>query len=602
MKIPGDATAIANASRALFNQGDAEGAERVLAPVINQLRTEPTAMHLMGLIKRSQNRLEEAEVWLRRAITYAFNEGGYYNDLGVVLQARGQYDEALRVYSAALALTPGAAATRVNIVRCLMAQDDLAEAERESRAYIAASPGPEAWTLLGQVLRAADRYEEAIVAAQEALKYNPHLRALSLNLATSMDRVGRAKEALAIYEKLERQQLDSGELALNYGRALYADGRKKDAETLLEQGVEKWPRSATLHGALARVRWLRGEGENAVALMEAAIAQNPKDLGLRLACADALHRGEHRQKALQVLHEALRLAPDAPPLLTAFGIVLDELDRPRDGLKALRRVAELTPNEPNAKRNMLSTLIRAGMADEALALTRELREKDPDEQYLIACEALCLRVMGEPNYHQLYDYDRLVRTYEIPVPRGFFTIENFNASLAEILRKQHRTNAHPLDQHLHNGTQTGRSMLGLSEPNIAAFMGSVEFAVRDYIGRLKQEDTDPVGYRRKERSRYSGLWSVRLSDEGYQPNHVHDRGWISSAYYVSLLPNEKLRDPKAGWLKLGEPNRPVAGCTPERFIEPELGKLVLFPSYMWHGTVPFEGVERMSMAFDVLPL
>lgn len=602
MKFPGDATAIANASRALFNDGDAAGAEQVLTPVINQLRTEPTALHLMGLIKRSQNKLEEAETWLRRAITYAFDEGGYYNDLGVVLQARGAYVEALKVYRAALALTPSAVSTRVNIVRCLMAAGDLAEAERDARAYIVAAPGSEAWTLLGQVLRAGDRYEEAVVAAQEALKYNPNLRPLSVNLATSLDRAGQHKEALEIYEKLARQKIDSGELALNYGRALYAEGRKKDAETVFEQGVEKWPASALLHGALSRVRALRGEGPNATALMEAAIVQRPRDLGLRLACADALHRDGQLQKSLKVLHEALHLAPDSPPLLTAFGIVLDELDRPRDGLKALRRAAELTPDSPSAKRNMLSTLIRAGMADEALTRTRELRAADPDEQYLIASEALCLRVMGEPNYHQLYDYDRLVRTYNIPPPRGFFTIENFNASLAEVLRRQHRVNAHPLDQHLPHGSQTGRSLLDLSEPNVAAFMGAVEFAVRDYLSRLKEEHTDPVGYRRQERSRYTSLWSVRLTDGGYQPNHVHDRGWISSAYYVTMLPNENLRDPKAGWLKLGEPNRPVAGCTPERFIEPEPGKLVLFPSYMWHGTVPFEGAERISMAFDVLPL
>jgi hypothetical protein len=118
---------------------------------------------------------------------------------------------------------------------------------------------------------------------------------------------------------------------------------------------------------------------------------------------------------------------------------------------------------------------------------------------------------------------------------------------------------------------------------------------------LQPNAADPVGRRRTEKVRYASLWSARLTNEGYQPNHVHDRGWISSAYYVSVLPNERLHDVHAGHLKLGEPNRPAAGCGPERFIEPEVGKLVLFPSYMWHGTVPFEGSERLSLAFDVLP-
>lgn len=597
-----EAAAFAQASRELLNKGDAVGAERVLSPIIGQLGSDAKTLHLMGLIKRAQNNLPEAERYFRNAISHSFNEGGYYNDLGVVLQARGAYKEAIRVYRAALALVPEAAATRVNIVRCHMAADDYAGAEEDARAYIAAAPGPESWTLLGQVQRAQEKNEEALVSAETALKFAPAMRGLQLNHATALDRVGRAKEARTIYAALADKEIDSQELALNYARSLFADDKKKEAEALLESAITSWPASVSLHGPLARMRELRGAGEAASELIEAEIARRPKDLSLRLAAADALHRGDHHQKALRILDEALRLAPDSPPLLTAAGIVLDELERPRDGLKLLRRVAELDPKSKSAQRNLLSTLIRAGMPDEALSIIRTLRDDEPDEQYLIACEALAYRVLGEPGYATLCDYDRMIRTYEIPAPRGFFTVENFNAALADVLRRQHRINAHPLDQHIHNGSQTGRSLLTTDEPNITAFRASVESAVRDYISRLKSEDGDPLSRRRKERYRFANMWSVRLTNEGYQPNHVHDLGWISSAYFVSLLPNETRKHPKAGWLKFGEPNRPVAGCTPERFIEPKLGTLVLFPSYFWHGTVPFEGSERLSAAFDVAPV
>lgn len=600
MKVS-EAAAFAQASRELLNKGDAVGAERVLAPVLRELGSDARSLHLMGLIKRALGQLPEAERYFRNAISHSFNEGGYYNDLGVVLQARGDYAGAIKVYRAALALVPDAHATRVNLVRCHTAANDFAAAEADARAYIAVAPGPEAWTLLGQVQRAQEKNEDALVSAEKALSFAPTLRGLQLNHATALDRLGRAKDARAIYAKLADKDVDSQELALNYARSLYADDKKKEAEDLLEHGLKTWPGSVTLHGALARMRWLRGEGENATALMEAEIAKRPKDMGLRLATADALHRGDHRQKALRILDEALRLAPDTPTLLTAAGIVLDELERPRDGLKLLRRVAELEPNSNTAERNMLSTLIRAGMADEALQIIRSLQAEDPDEQYLLACESLALRAMGEPGYAELCDYDRMIRTYEIPAPRGFFTAENFNAALAEVLRRQHKINAHPLDQHIPGGSQTGRSLLGLDEPNIIAFRASIESAVRDYISHLSADDPDPLSRRRKDRYRFTNMWSVRLGHEGYQPNHVHDRGWISSAYYVSLLPKELRINPKAGWLKFGEPNRPVANCTPERFIEPKLGTLVLFPSYFWHGTVPFEGSERLSAAFDVAP-
>jgi hypothetical protein len=39
----------------------------------------------------------------------------------------------------------------------------------------------------------------------------------------------------------------------------------------------------------------------------------------------------------------------------------------------------------------------------------------------------------------------------------------------------------------------------------------------------------------------------------------------------------------------------------EHLVRPEPGMLVLFPSYMWHGTVPFSAREkRLSCAFDIV--
>lgn len=40
----------------------------------------------------------------------------------------------------------------------------------------------------------------------------------------------------------------------------------------------------------------------------------------------------------------------------------------------------------------------------------------------------------------------------------------------------------------------------------------------------------------------------------------------------------------------------------EHFVRPEPGLLVLFPSYLWHGTEPFTSDQaRLTIAFDALP-
>jgi Flp pilus assembly protein TadD len=593
-------SAIAKASRELLNRGDAVGAERVLAPVLKGLRTEASALHLMGLIKKSQNQLEDAERYMRSAIAHALSEGGYYNDLGVVLQARGAYTEAIRVYRAAHVLMPAAEAVRVNLVRCLMAAGELAEAEREARLYIDEKPGAESWTMLGQVQRAQERHEQALASAAAALDFAPKMRGLRLNYAGALERSGRPGEALEIYKQLAAEKLDSADLALSCARGLFHAGARKEAEAMLETAIATWP-SAPLHGALARMRTLRGEGEAATAPLEAEISKSPDDVSLWLACADALHRGRQYVKAARIIDRALVRAPDHPALLTALGFVLDELDRPEDAIKPLLRVAELNPGDRGALRNVLSTMLRARRVEEALAITRDLRTGEPDDQYLLAIEGTALRILGDRRARVLYDYDRLVRAYDIEPPRGFFTTENLNASLADFLRKQHRVNAHPLDQKLQHGTQTTRTLLTSEDPAIKAFMAAMDGAVRDYISRLKADMSDPVGCRRTERYRFAGMWSTRLSQNGWVPNHVHDRGWISATYYVSLMNAEKPKHPRAGWLKFGEPPRPTPGCEVEIVHEPKQGRLVLYPSYFWHGTAPFEGSERLSISFDVIP-
>ncbi|HEY3077142.1 MAG TPA: putative 2OG-Fe(II) oxygenase, partial [Burkholderiales bacterium] len=96
---------------------------------------------------------------------------------------------------------------------------------------------------------------------------------------------------------------------------------------------------------------------------------------------------------------------------------------------------------------------------------------------------------------------------------------------------------------------------------------------------------------------------VRLSSGGYHTDHVHQRGWLSSAFYVAVPPVMKPESTHAGWLRLGRPGiTTVPALSADRHVRPEPGKLVLFPSYMWHGVEPFESDRpRLTVAFDALP-
>ena len=101
--------------------------------------------------------------------------------------------------------------------------------------------------------------------------------------------------------------------------------------------------------------------------------------------------------------------------------------------------------------------------------------------------------------------------------------------------------------------------------------------------------------------RFAGSWSSRLGDAGFHVNHVHPEGWISSCYYVGVPHVVKNEKEKQGWIKFGEPSFDT-GLSPRRVLQPVPGRLVLFPSYMWHGTIPFHDASpRMTIAFDAVP-
>jgi Putative 2OG-Fe(II) oxygenase len=131
----------------------------------------------------------------------------------------------------------------------------------------------------------------------------------------------------------------------------------------------------------------------------------------------------------------------------------------------------------------------------------------------------------------------------------------------------------------------------------------IDEALKRYMGETTGDDDHPFLSRRGRSFTYSGSWSSRLNDCGFHLNHIHPAGWISSAYYVEV-PDRQSADSLGGHLKFGEPPWDIGLADPvRRTVEPMPGRLVLFPSYLWHGTIPFHGPKsRTTIAFDVLPL
>src|SRR5262249_38595628 len=149
-----------------------------------------------------------------------------------------------------------------------------------------------------------------------------------------------------------------------------------------------------------------------------------------------------------------------------------------------------------------------------------------------------------------------------------------------------RTDAY-LEQSLRGGTQTEGNLFGVGHGLVEKLRPRIEAAISSYAAGLPGDDRHPFLSRRRNQFQYSGSWSSLLRDQGFHVNHLHPKGWISSCYYVTVPQETKDEDSRNGWLKFGEPDLNVPLKNPvRRAVQPVPGRLVLFPSYMWHGTVP----------------
>ena len=315
-----------------------------------------------------------------------------------------------------------------------------------------------------------------------------------------------------------------------------------------------------------------------------------------------LQRGEF-EAADQILERAHQAAPERADIANAFGRSRRTLGRIADSVAAFQKSISLEPRIVQHRRDLAISLF----ADREFHLAKSELEQAfalaPFDQLTLAYLAIAYRELGDSRYGDLVDLDNYIRSYELPVPKGFADAASFHNALAEELQALHTQKFAPLDQTLREGTQTTGYLFSNKTRAIGLVQERISEAVAQYVHDIPDTPGHPVGARKDDTFSFSGAWSCRLNSSGFHTNHVHPEGWISSAYYVSLPDAVEDASAQQGWLKFGEFNLNLGGRDrAERAEKPSVGKLVLFPSYFWHGTVPFQSDRhRLSIAFDAVP-
>ena len=447
------------------------------------------------------------------------------------------------------------------------------------------------WTALLQ--RSLDRHEDALESFANAVRLDP------ANARIAQGRAHTAMEAglpaVELFEEAIRLNPRNGPTMIGLAAARVAAGDGERAVEDLGEMLICEPLWLNGHIQLAQIVATLGRPAEATASLERALVRLPKAVPLW----ETLLNIQLRRGAYETLAPILARAKAAGVLSPEFAIyeAIDQAEHdPRDYPPALFAAG------PPGLDHALDTwrvrhLIRVGRPDAALPiLDRGLQ--GPQSAELWAYAATVWRMVGDPRSHWLEGDPALVGIADLGDKIGD------RPKLAELLRSIHLARGEYLDQSVRGGTQTDGPLFCRIEPEIRQLRSAVVDAVDAFRRALPSIDPNHpfLAHQRDRLIRFAGSWSVRLRSGGRHSNHVHPQGWISSALYVSL-PSRMADEPDdSGWFTLGSPDERIeVDLPPWRKIEPKEARLVLFPSWMWHGTVPFREGERLSVAFDVAP-
>jgi tetratricopeptide (TPR) repeat protein len=394
--------------------------------------------------------------------------------------------------------------------------------------------------------------------------------------------------------------LQAPETWLVRGRSLIGLGEYAAGEAALREAIARRPGFADAHADLAQLIWMRSEDiEAATAELDTALQQFPGDPDLAMAKAKLLEYAGDLEGAYAALGPALAARASDPRLHVTAALLSLTVDAER-ALAHAQRGFDLSPDLGPTGAALAQANLAVGRADIAASLAEDLRRDWPVDQLPVTLLATAWRILGDPRYLELADYDRLVRQTLLETPAGWSSLEDYLGDLGASLHALQTLKGHPVGQSLRHGAQTTQNLSLSEDPVIRAFFAAIDAPIREYIDILAERD-DVLGARVNGGYRFSGAWSALLRPGGHHVNHIHPMGWISSAFHVETP--AAIEQGRQGWLKFGEPGlatTPVLG--PEHFVKPRAGALALFPSCMWHGTVPFGGsAPRLTIAFDLIP-
>jgi len=427
---------------------------------------------------------------------------------------------------------------------------------------------------------------------------------MSIHDAIRHHEAGRFGEAERLYRSMLDVEPHHPDALHLLGVLLTQVGEYEDAVEKIQAALDVNRDSALFQSSLAQVYFRSGKLAEAIQMLERVVARQPGSFQAFSDLGAALQESGELVRAIEAYRRSIELNPDLAIVHFNLGTALKQQGGTADAIACVEKAVAMDATQASYAATLAGYYLEANEPAAALRSCRACLRVAPRNLMALTFLSIALDRLGDrESAAEIVDFGRLIQHSRLAAPAGYESVSEFNDVLAKYVRSHPTLRTDPLNNATRYGKHTDNLLVNPSGP-IPALADLIDKAVADYLQSLPTDPTHPYLAHRPSDFKCT-MWSVVMDSQGHQLPHMHPDGWVSGVYYVALPGTMcAATGEQDGWIEFGRPLRELTGSLePEvETIRPEEGMLVLFPSYFYHQTIPFESAEqRISIAFDAVP-
>ncbi len=442
-----------------------------------------------------------------------------------------------------------------------------------------------AWNILGKSQNAASSYRRALAVRPECVETRN-------NLGLTLCRIGSIHDGIAEYRNALAINAGFFDAHVNLGVALCTIGKYDEAVTSYEKALTIQPENIVALMNLGDA--LRGTGrlDNAVDTYKSVVELDPNNAKAHNEMGNALRSLGRLDEAIVSYRMAYDADPDFDIARRNEGSTLQEHGRLNEAIDSLRKA-----NTSLSRANLLECIFETMNKEEFYQELERIAVEDKVNIGVAAISAYASHQFGSED-----PYPFCVN------PLDFVSIKNIKTSSEEgrdlvgsvrnqILEMDLDSGHQSL---LNSGFQSGPSLFVDPRGPIAKLRAMLQDEVKSY--RSGRADSDCLFVKEWPENSNMSAWYVLMEQGGHLTMHNHPAGWLSGVIYLEM-PNRSGDEANIEFGLHGN-NLPIVDHNyPKKVYQVTEGDLILFPSSLFHRTLPFHSKgNRLCVSFDLNPV